>query len=341
MGGDASIVVQSMTNTDTHDVPATVRQVRSLAQAGCEVVRVAVPDLAAADSFQEIRLQSNVPLVADVHFDHRLALRAIENGADKLRINPGNIGSRRNLEAVVRAARERGIPIRIGVNAGSVEKRLLDRYGGPTPEALVESALSHVAILEHLGFEDIVLSVKASDVLLTLAAYRIIAQRVAYPLHVGITEAGTVRSGSIRSAVGIGALLVLGIGDTVRVSLAGDPLQEVAAAYEILKCLHLRTHGPTVIACPTCARTQIDLPAIAEEVERRTADLSVPLKIAVMGCAVNGPGEAREADIGIAGGRKAAVIFRHGKTVRRVKEAGIVDALMEEIAAIVEKPRQQ
>ena len=334
IGGGAPIVVQSMTNTRTQDVDATVGQIAGLAEAGCEVVRVAIPDRDAVEAFREIKQQTCVPLVADVHFDYKLALGAIESGADKLRINPGNIGSKQRVEAVVRSAKERRIPIRIGVNAGSIERRLFQRYGGPTHEALVESALSHVVLLERLGFEDIVLSLKASDVPVTLAAYRAIAQKVDYPLHVGITEAGTVRSGTVRSAVGIGALLAWGIGDTIRVSLAGDPVEEIAVAYEILKSLHLRSRGPTVIACPTCSRTEIDLVAIANEVERRTAHLKAPLRIAVMGCAVNGPGEAREADIGVAGGKGAGLIFRHGETVRRVKEANIVDALMEQIEAI-------
>lgn len=335
IGDSAPVVVQSMTNTDTRDVDATVGQIARLVEAGCEVVRVAVPDRDAVQALHEIKQQIKIPLVADIHFNYKLALGAIESGADKLRINPGNIGATERVEAVVRSAKEHGIPIRIGVNAGSIEKRLLQKYGGPTSEALVESALAHVAILERLHFEDIVLSLKASDVPLTLAAYRMISQRVNYPLHIGITEAGTLRSGTIRSAVGIGVLLASGIGDTIRVSLAGNPVEEIPVAYEILKALHLRERGPTIIACPTCGRTEIDLVSIANEVERRTAHLRTPLKIAVMGCVVNGPGEAREADIGIAGGKGVGLIFRHGKTVRKVRENEIVDALMEEIETLV------
>ncbi|HIE03687.1 MAG TPA: flavodoxin-dependent (E)-4-hydroxy-3-methylbut-2-enyl-diphosphate synthase [Candidatus Latescibacteria bacterium] len=335
LGGDAPVRVQSMTNTDTHDVAATVEQVRRLEEAGCEIVRLAVPDEGAVRALKDIRKEVNVPIVADVHFDHRLALGALEAGADKLRINPGNIGSRDKVEAVARAARERGVPIRVGVNSGSIRRDFLKKYG-PTAEAMVESALEEVKVLEEVGFQDIVISLKASDVPRTVEAYELIADRVPYPLHIGITEAGTVRSGSVRSAVGLGILLWEGIGDTVRVSLSGDPVEEVRVAYEILRSLGLRRRGVTVIACPTCGRTEIDVASLAERVERTLEGLERPLTVAVMGCVVNGPGEAKEADVGVAGGRKGGVVFRKGKVVRRVEEGEIFDALMEEIGKIGE-----
>ncbi|RKY59940.1 MAG: 4-hydroxy-3-methylbut-2-en-1-yl diphosphate synthase [Candidatus Latescibacterota bacterium] len=338
LGGDAPVRVQSMTNTNPHDVAATVEQVRRLEEAGCEMVRLAVPDEGAVRALRDIRKEVDVPIVADIHFDHRLALGALEAGADKLRINPGNIGGRDKVEAVARAAKERGVPIRVGVNSGSIRRDFLKKYG-PTPEAMVESALEEVRILEEVGFQDIVVSLKASDVPRTVRAYELIADRVPYPLHIGITEAGTVRSGSVRSAVGLGILLWEGIGDTVRVSLSGDPVEEVRVAYEILKSLDLRRRGAKVVACPTCGRAEIDVASLAERVERALEGLERPLTVAVMGCVVNGPGEAKEADVGVAGGRRGGVVFREGKVVRRVEEGEIFDALMEEIGKIWEGGR--
>lgn len=338
LGGDAPVRVQSMTNTNPHDVAATVEQVRRLEEAGCEMVRLAVPDEEAVRALRDIRKEVDVPIVADIHFDHRLALGALEAGADKLRINPGNIGGRDKVEAVARAAKERGVPIRVGVNSGSIRRDFLKKYG-PTAEAMVESALEEVRILEEVGFQDIVISLKASDVPRTVRAYELIADRVPYPLHIGITEAGTVRSGSVRSAVGLGILLWEGIGDTVRVSLSGDPVEEVRVAYEILKSLDLRRRGAKVVACPTCGRAEIDVASLAERVERALEGLERPLTVAVMGCVVNGPGEAKEADVGVAGGRRGGVVFREGKVVRRVEEEEIFDALMEEIGKIWEGGR--
>jgi (E)-4-hydroxy-3-methylbut-2-enyl-diphosphate synthase len=342
IGGNDRVVIQSMTTTDTRDVAATVKQIRELEEAGCQIVRLAVVDMEAAEAIAEIRKQTDMPLVADIHFDYRLALKAIENGIDKVRINPGNIGSRERVKAVVQAARERGIPIRIGVNAGSVERRLLEKYGYPCPEALVESALGHVAILEDLGFRDIVISLKSSDVPQAIEAYRLMAEKVDYPLHVGITEAGTVFSGSIKSAVGIGTVLALGIGNTIRVSLTGDPREEIRTAKEILKSLNLVSDSPVIVSCPTCGRCEIDLIGIANEVEREIANLKVPLKVAVMGCVVNGPGEAREADIGVAGGKGVGLLFRHGEVIRKVKEEDIVRELLDEIRVMAaERSRNQ
>ena len=338
LGGDAPVRVQSMTNTNPHDVAATVEQVRRLEEAGCEMVRLAVPDEEAVRALRDIRKEVDVPIVADIHFDHRLALGALEAGVDKLRINPGNIGGRDKVEAVARAAKERGVPIRVGVNSGSIRRDFLKKYG-PTAEAMVESALEEVRILEEVGFQDIVISLKASDVPRTVRAYELIADRVPYPLHIGITEAGTVRSGSVRSAVGLGILLWEGIGDTVRVSLSGDPVEEVRVAYEILKSLDLRRRGAKVVACPTCGRAEIDVASLAERVERALEGLERPLTVAVMGCVVNGPGEAKEADVGVAGGRRGGVVFREGKVVRRVEEEEIFDALMEEIGKIWEGGR--
>lgn len=338
LGGDAPVRVQSMTKADTHDVAATVEQVRRLEEAGCEIVRLAVPDEGAVRALRDVRKEVDVPIVADIHFDHRLALGALEAGADKLRINPGNIGSRDKVEAVARAAKERGVPIRVGVNSGSIRRDFLKKYG-PTAEAMVESALEEVKILEEVGFQDIVISLKASDVPRTVRAYELIADRVPYPLHIGITEAGTVRSGSVRSAVGLGILLWEGIGDTVRVSLSGDPVEEVRVAYEILKSLDLRRRGAKVVACPACGRAEIDVASLAERVERALEGLERPLTVAVMGCVVNGPGEAKEADVGVAGGRRGGVVFREGKVVRRVEEGEIFDALMEEIGKIWEGGR--
>jgi len=336
LGDGHPIVVQSMTNTATADVAATLKQIRRLELAGCEMIRVAVPDEAAAGALPQMKKGMSIPLVADIHFDHRLALMALKAGVDKVRINPGNIGSRRKVEEVVQAAEDRGVPIRVGVNAGSLEKRLLREHGGhATPEALAESAADHVAILEEMGFRSIVISAKASDVVRTVATYRLLADRFDYPLHLGVSEAGTVRSGTIKSAVGLGVLLEEGIGDTIRVSLAGNPVEEVRVAYEILKSLGLREHGPIVIACPTCARAQIDVARIAAEVEENIADLKCSVKVAVMGCGVNGPGEAREADVGVAGGRGEAVLFRKGKVVGKVREGEMVRVLVEEVQRLI------
>ena len=318
IGGGAPVSVQSMTNTKTQDAQATVRQIEALAAAGCDIVRLAVPDKEAAANIGKIKAQTKVPLVADIHFDYRLALQAIEQGIDALRLNPGNIGGAENVRRVAEAAKARGIPIRIGVNAGSLDKRLLAKYGGVTAEALVESALEHVRLLEEQDFHDMKISLKAHDVPLTLAAYRLMSERCDYPLHLGITEAGTVRSGIIKSAVGIGALLAEGIGDTLRVSLTGDPIVEVRVAREILKSLGLRDYGPTLISCPTCGRTAIDLPLIAERVEERLSGIARPIQVAVMGCVVNGPGEGKHADLGIAGSGNKVVIFKKGKIVRTV-----------------------
>ncbi|AGL01286.1 flavodoxin-dependent (E)-4-hydroxy-3-methylbut-2-enyl-diphosphate synthase [Desulfoscipio gibsoniae] len=334
VGGDAPVSVQSMTNTDTCDVVATRAQIGRLVEAGCEIIRVAVPDQRAARALPDIMRGLEVPLVADIHFDYRLALAAIDAGVDGLRINPGNIGSRDKVVAVVQAARQKNVPIRIGVNAGSLEKDLLRE--GVTPEALVQSALRHVSILEELGFYEIKISLKASDVPLMLTAYHMLADKVDYPFHIGVTEAGTLFAGSIKSAVGIGALLWEGLGDTVRVSLTGDPVQEVRAAYEILKALGLRRRGAELISCPTCGRTRIDLVRIASEVEQRLAAIKQPLKVAVMGCVVNGPGEARHADVGIAGGIGEGLIFRKGQVIRKVQESLLVEELMKEIDHIIQ-----
>ena len=335
IGGGAPISVQSMTNTKTTDTNATVAQIKALVDAGCDIVRVAVPDMSAAENIYTIKSQVDVPLVADIHFDYRLALKAIEQGIDALRINPGNIGDEERVKAVVEAAKIRNIPIRIGVNAGSLDKKLLAKYGKVTAEALVESALEHIRILEKLNFYDIKISLKAHDVPLTLDAYRLMSETVDYPLHLGITEAGTVNTGIIKSAVGIGALLAEGIGDTFRISLTGDPVNEVKVANEILKALGLKEYGPTLISCPTCGRCNIDLPSIAEKVEQRLSGITKPIKVAVMGCAVNGPGEARDADIGIAGGKGEGLVFRKGEVINKVPEDKLVDALFEELDKLI------
>jgi len=336
IGGDAPISVQSMTNTDTCDVSATISQIKALEAVGCEIIRVAVPDMESASILGEIKSEISIPLVADIHFDYRLALRAIEEGVDKLRINPGNIGESENVKAVVESAKKKNVPIRIGVNSGSLEKDLLAKYGHPTPEAMVESAMRHVAILEELEFYDIVISLKASDPLKMIEAYRLMADRVDYPLHLGVTEAGTAFSGAIRSSVGIGVLLSEGIGDTIRVSLTDDSVQEVRAGYEILKSLGLREYGATVISCPTCGRTKIDIVKIARQVEERIADIKKPIKIAVMGCIVNGPGEAKEADIGIAGGKGKGILFKKGERIRSILEDKLVDELVREVRNMIE-----
>ncbi len=337
IGGGAPISVQSMTNTKTTDTEATVAQIRALQAAGCDIVRLAVPDMEAARNLGNILRQVTVPLVADIHFDYKLALEAIHQGIHALRLNPGNIGGEEKVKAVVEAAKEAGIPIRIGVNAGSLDKKILKKYGGVTPEALVESAMEHVRILEALDFHDMKISLKAHDVPLTIAAYRLMSQTVDYPLHLGITEAGTVNTGIIKSAVGIGALLAEGIGDTFRISLTGDPVVEVRVANEILKSLGLKEYGPTLVACPTCGRTSIDLPDIAAQVEEKLRDIEDPIEVAVMGCVVNGPGEARGADVGIAGGNGEGLIFRKGEIVRKVPEADLVNELFQEIDQILEE----
>ncbi len=331
VGGGNRISVQSMTNTDTRDAAATAAQINALAVAGCDIVRVAVPDEAAARAIADIKRQISLPLVVDIHFDYRLALICMENGADKVRINPGNIGDMDKVRAVCDMAKEKHIPIRIGVNGGSLEKHLLQKYGAPMAQALVESALGHVKLLEECGFYDTVLSLKASDVPTMLAAYRLAHEACDYPLHLGVTEAGTYESGIVKSAVGIGALLADGIGDTIRVSLTDDPVREVSAGIEILKALGLRKSGVTFVSCPTCGRCQIELIQIANHVYELTKNLDKDIKIAVMGCAVNGPGEARDADIGIAGGNGEGLLFKKGEIVRKIPQDDIIDALMQEI----------
>jgi (E)-4-hydroxy-3-methylbut-2-enyl-diphosphate synthase len=320
-----------MCSTDTRDVASTIEQIKGLAGAGCEIVRCAVPDMAAAVALGQIKKLSPIPVIADIHFDYKLALRALEGGIDGLRLNPGNIGDKWKVAEVVKSAAERSVPIRIGVNAGSLEKELLERYGHPTAEAMVESALGHIHILEELNYREIKVSLKASDVLKTVSAYRLLSERVDYPMHIGITEAGTIFSGTIKSSVGLGILLAGGIGDTMRVSLTGDVLDEVRVGYEILKSLGLRQRGVNFVSCPTCGRCQINLVRVAEDVERRLQGIDKRITVAVMGCAVNGPGEAREADVGIAGGKGEGLLFRHGEIVRKVPEDQLADALIEEI----------
>ncbi|MBQ1511397.1 MAG: flavodoxin-dependent (E)-4-hydroxy-3-methylbut-2-enyl-diphosphate synthase [Selenomonadaceae bacterium] len=335
IGGGAPVSVQSMTNTKTSDTEATVAQIRSLVAAGCDIVRLAVPDMEAAKNLGNIIREVSVPLVADIHFDYKLAIESIHQGVAALRLNPGNIGGEEKVRAVVREAKAHSIPIRIGVNAGSLDKKLLEKYGKVTAEALVESAMQHVRILEALDFHDMKISLKAHDVSMTLAAYRLMSETVDYPLHLGITEAGTANTGVIKSAVGIGALLAEGIGDTIRISLTGDPTVEVRVANEILKSLGMREYGPTLVSCPTCGRTSIDLPAIAAQVEKRLEGIREPIEVAVMGCVVNGPGEARTADVGIAGGKGEGLVFRKGEIVRKVPENELVEELFKEIDAIL------
>jgi (E)-4-hydroxy-3-methylbut-2-enyl-diphosphate synthase len=331
IGGGSPISIQSMTNTDTRDVKATIVQIKQLEKAGCEIVRVAVPDLEAAQAIKKIKQQIKIPIIADIHFDYRLALEAIENGADKLRLNPGNIGGKDRVKQIIIKAQEKKIPIRIGVNAGSIDKKILTKYNGITPEAMVESAFDHIAFLEAFNFKDIVVSLKASDVKLTQQSYRIMASKTDYPLHIGITEAGTPINGTIKSAIGIGALLLDGIGDTIRVSLTGDPVEEVTVAKHILKLLNLRDFGVQIISCPTCGRCQIDLIGLAEKIEKELVNVNKSIKVAIMGCAVNGPGEAKDADIGIAGGRSSALLFKKGEIIRKLNEDEIEKVLLEEI----------
>jgi (E)-4-hydroxy-3-methylbut-2-enyl-diphosphate synthase len=341
IGGDAPVAVQSMTNTKTQDAQATLAQINTLAEAGCDIIRCAVPDMAAAIALRDIVKGSPIPVIADIHFDYRLALQAIESGVHGLRLNPGNIGGNDKVRAVVDAAKPKNIPVRIGVNAGSLPKDLLEKYGHPTAEALVEAAWRHIRILEDMDYRNIKISLKCHDVPLTLAAYRLLASQCDYPLHVGITEAGTVNSGIIKSAVGIGALLAEGIGDTIRVSLTGDPVNEVKAGFEILKSLGLRTYGPTLISCPTCGRTSIDLEKLANVVEARLAEIKEPISVAVMGCIVNGPGEAREADVGIAGGKGEGLVFRKGKVIKKVLEDSLVNELFIEIDKILDERKNK
>ena len=331
VGGGAPVSIQSMCSTKTHDVEATVEQILRLEEAGCQIVRVAVPDMAAAKAVGAIRSRIHIPLVTDIHFDYKLALESVDQGADKIRLNPGNIGGEDRVKAVAEACRRRGVPIRIGVNGGSLERELRKKYGGATAEALVDSAMGHVALLNKFDFDDICISVKCSSVPVTMAAYRLLSQRCSYPLHLGVTEAGTPSMGVIKSAMGIGGLLCLGIGDTLRVTLTADPVEEIYAAKKILRAAGLRQDGPNLIACPTCGRTNIDLIPLAEEVERRLMDCTKPITVAVMGCAVNGPGEAASADVGIAGGRGEGLIFRRGEILRKVPQGRLVEELMAEI----------
>ncbi len=337
IGGGAPVAVQSMCNTDTRDHKATLAQIERLEQAGCEIVRLAVPDEVAAKAIGKIKKGTGIPLIADIHFDYRLAIEAVKQGIDGLRINPGNIGGKDKVSQVVRACKDRNIPIRIGVNAGSLEKHLLGKYGHPTPEAIVESAFGHIRILEELNFRDIKVSLKASDVMITVAAYRLFSQKSDYPLHIGISEAGTLFSGTIKSSVGLGILLAEGIGDTMRVSLTADPVEEVRVSYEILKSLKIRQRGVNLISCPTCGRTEINIIGLAQEVEKRLAHIKEPITVAVMGCIVNGPGEAREADVGIAGGKGVGLLFKHGEILKKFDEIELADVLVKEVEELAKK----
>lgn len=334
IGGGNPIAIQSMTNTKTEDVNATVAQILSLEEAGCDIIRCAVPTMEAAKAIAEIKKQIHIPLVADIHFDYRLAIAAIENGADKIRINPGNIGSEECLRAVVNAAKAKNIPIRVGVNSGSLEKDIIKEYGKVTAEGLVKSALQKASIIEAMGYDNLVISIKSSDVVMCIKAHELIAKKTAYPLHVGITEAGTVMSGNIKSAIGLGNILYQGIGDTIRVSLTGAPIEEVKSAKLILRTLGLRKGGVTVVSCPTCGRTQIDLIGLAGKVEELVKDMELDIKVAVMGCVVNGPGEAREADIGIAGGKGEGLIIKKGEIIKKVPEEQLLAALKAELDKI-------
>lgn len=331
IGGGHPVLIQSMTNTKTEDVAATVAQILTLEKAGCQIIRCAVPTMEAARALGEIKKQIHIPLVADIHFDYKLAIAAMENGADKIRINPGNIGSRERIQAVVDVAKERQIPIRVGVNSGSLEKELVEKYHGVTAEGLVESALDKVKIIEDMGYDQLVISIKSSDVLMCAKAHELIAQKTNYPLHVGITEAGTLFSGNIKSAVGLGIILYQGIGDTIRVSLTGDPSEEVKSAKRILKTLGLRNGGIEVVSCPTCGRTQIDLIGLANKVEDMVQDIPLDIKVAVMGCVVNGPGEAKEADIGIAGGKGVGLLIKKGEIIKKVPEDQLLETLRDEL----------
>ena len=331
MGGGNPIWIQSMTNTKTEDVKATVEQILRLEKAGCEIIRCTVPTLEAAAAIREIKKQIHIPLVADIHFDYRMALAAIENGADKIRINPGNIGSTERVKAVVDAAKERNIPIRVGVNSGSLEKPLIEKYGGVTAEGIVESALDKVHMIEDLGYDNLVISIKSSDVLMCVKAHELLAGKTVYPLHVGITESGTVNSGNIKSAIGLSLILSQGIGDTIRVSLTGDPVEEIKSAKLILRTLGLRKGGIEVVSCPTCGRTQINLIDLATRVEKLVEDYPLDIKVAVMGCVVNGPGEAKEADLGVAGGIGEGLLIKHGEIIKKLPEDQLLPALKEEL----------
>ena len=331
IGGGNPVAIQSMTNTKTEDVEATVAQILALEKAGCEIIRCAVPTMEAAQALKEIKKQIHIPLVADIHFDYRLAIAAIENGADKIRINPGNIGSEDRVRAVVEKAKEYEIPIRVGVNSGSLEKNLLEKYGGVTAEGIVESALDKVHMIENMGYDNLVVSIKSSDVMMCVKAHELIAKKCPYPLHVGITESGTLLSGNIKSSVGLGIILYQGIGDTIRVSLTGDPLEEIKSAKLILKALGLRKGGIEVVSCPTCGRTKIDLIGLANRVQDMVADIPLDIKVAVMGCVVNGPGEAKEADIGIAGGCGEGLLIKKGEIVKKVKEEELLETLRQEL----------
>ena len=335
IGGDAPIAVQSMTNTDTRDVSATVHQIERLSEAGCEIVRLAIPDEEAVTAFGVIRKKVGVPLIADIHFDHRLALGVLQAGADGLRINPGNIGTQKAVEKVVKAAREREAPIRIGVNGGSLHRDILAKFGGPTPEAMVESAMEHIRFLESMDFALMKISLKSSHVKNTIRAYELLSERVDYPLHLGVTEAGGLIAGTVKSAIGIGYLLAEGIGDTFRVSLTRDPVEEVRVAYEILRSLELRSRGPEIISCPTCGRCEINLFSLVEQVEKALSGMTASPKIAIMGCVVNGPGEAREADVGIAGGRGQGILFKKGQVVCKIPENQLAEILIQEVRQLV------
>lgn len=335
IGSGEPILIQSMTNTKTQDIAATVEQIKSLQEAGCDIVRIAVPDMEAAEAVKRIKREISIPLVVDIHFDYRLAIQSIKNGADKIRINPGNIGDKERVKQVVQAAKERDIPIRIGINSGSLEKDILNKYGHPTADALVESTINNIGLIESMNFNDIVISIKSSDVMLTVESYMKASKVTDYPLHLGITEAGTVLAGSIKSSVGLGILLYNGIGDTIRVSLTGDPVEEIYAAREILKSLKLMKSGIEIISCPTCGRTNVDLIRVVEEVEALTRGVKPkrPMKLAVMGCAVNGPGEAKEADLGIAGGRGEFLLFRKGEIIKKIPQENVIEELLKEIKA--------
>ena len=339
IGGGAPVLIQSMCNTKTDDTEATIAQILALEKAGCDIIRVAVPDMTAAKALEEIKKYIHIPLVADIHFDYKLAIESIERGVDKIRINPGNIGNLDRIRAVIEAAKSRNIPIRVGVNSGSLEKEILKKYSGVTAEGIVESALDKVKIIEDLGYENLVISIKSSDVMMCIKAHELIAKKTDYPLHVGITESGTVKRGTIKSSVGLGIILYQGIGDTIRVSLTGDPVEEITCAKILLKSLGLRKDGIEVVSCPTCGRTDIDLIGLANQVEELVEDYQLDIKVAVMGCIVNGPGEAKEADIGIAGGRGEGMLIKKGKVVKRVKEEELLNVLKEELDALSKKDR--
>jgi len=335
IGGESPILVQSMTNRYTGDLKKTLNQIRELEKAGCEIVRIAIPNKKSCENIPILKEKVNIPIVADIHYSYRLAVGAIEAGADKIRINPGNIGKKENIAKIVKKAKEKGIPIRIGINAGSLEKALWKKYGGPVPNALVESTLKNIEIVESFGFHNIVLSIKSSSVLDTIEANRLISVETDYPIHLGVTEAGPIGSGTIRTTAGLSTLLYLGIGDTIRVSLTGNPVEEVRVGYRILQSLEMREYGPLIISCPTCGRMEIDLPALVKKVEERVSNIQQNIKIAIMGCVVNGPGEARMADVGIAGGKGVGIVFRKGKIVKEVPEAELLDALLQEIEKVI------